>query len=144
MLNKDSRLIFVGEEQTDPFSEERALKEKVQLVYISPESAICNHRYRIMFLSLKYKESLVALAIAHCVKTWGEDFRTTFALSGELRSFIPTGVSVIATATSETLSVVTQTLSLVNPTLVALPTYRENIAYKVHKNRCGVIHNLPM
>ena len=87
-----------------------------------------------MFLSPQYKEKLVALAVdeAHCVKSWGDDFRITFALIGELRSLIPTGVNVIAltaTATSETLSIVTQKLSLVKPTLVALPPYRENIAY---------------
>ena len=83
----------------------------------------------------KYEESLVALAIdeAHCVKTWGDDSRTTFVLIGELCSLNPTGVSVIAIATSETLSVVTQRLSLVNPTLVALLPYRENVVYKVHK-----------
>lgn len=90
-----------------------------------------------MFLSTKYKESLVAVAVdeAHCIRTWGDDFQITFALIGELRSLIPSGVNIIAltaTATLETLNVVTQRLSLVNPVLVALPAYRENIAYRVH------------
>ena len=91
-----------------------------------------------MFMSATYKKNLVALAVdeAHCVKTWGDDFRKTFSLIGELRSLIPHGVSIIAltaTATSETLRVVTQRLSLVNPTVVALPPYRDNISYKVHQ-----------
>ena len=128
---------FVGEEQTDTGSEERVLKGNIQLVYISPESAICNRKYRNMFMSTPYRKSLVALAVdeAHCVKTWGDEFRTTFALIGELRSLFPDGVSVVAltaTATSDTLRVVTQRLSLINPTIVALPPYRENISYRIH------------
>ena len=70
---------FVGEAQADPLIE--AKKENLKLLYISPESAICNCKYR-MFMSPKYRENLVALAIdeAHSVKTCGDDFRTTFAL----------------------------------------------------------------
>ena len=42
------------------------------VVYISPESLICNPMFRNMLLSPVYKEKLVALVIdeAHCVKTW--------------------------------------------------------------------------
>ena len=128
---------FVGEEQTDSCCKERVLKGRVQLVYISPESAICNPMYRDMFLSPAYKKQLVALVIdeAHCVKTWGDEFRTAFAHIGELRSLIPSTVNILAltaTATSHTMSVVTQRLSMVNPRLVALSPHRENIRYKMH------------
>ena len=67
---------FVGEEQTNPLCKERVLKREAQLVYISPESAICNPTYRNMFLSSAYKNRLVAVPVdeAHCVKTWGDEF----------------------------------------------------------------------
>ena len=60
----------------------------MQLVLITPESAINNPLYRSMFLSTKYQEKLAALVIdeAHCVKTWGDDFRKAFAAIGNLRS----------------------------------------------------------
>ena len=122
---------FVGEAQTDPRIEEQVLKGQVQLLYISPESAICNRKYRNMFMSPQYRDNLVTLAVdeAHCVHTWGNEFRKTFALIGELRSLLPRSTSIVAltaTATSETLRVVSERLSMVNPIIVALPPYREN------------------
>ena len=101
---------FVGEEQTDACARRKVLNGEMQLVFISPESLINNTLYRNMLLSHKYKERLVALAVdeAHCVKTWGDEFRLAFAQIGELRSLIPASVNVIAltaTATSETYTV---------------------------------------
>ena len=129
---------FVGEGQTNPQKKDKVLRGEVQLVYISPESAICNRTYRNMFLSSAYKERLVAVVVdeAHCVKTWGDEFRTAFAHIGELRSLIPSRINILAltaTATSRTLNIVTQRLSMVHPTLVALPPYRDNISYTVHQ-----------
>ena len=62
---------FVGDEQNN--SQEKILRGEVQLLFISPESAINNSVYINMFLSHPYKENLVAIAVdeAHCVKTWG-------------------------------------------------------------------------
>ena len=89
-----------------------------------------------MLMSLIYKEKLIALVVdeAHCVKTWGDKFRKTFANIGELRSIIPVSVKVLAltaTATTETFFTVTRRLSMDNPNLVALPPNRDNIGYKV-------------
>ena len=44
----------------------------IQLLLISPESLICNDKYRQMLLSPVYKKNLVAFVVdeAHCVKTW--------------------------------------------------------------------------
>ena len=43
-------------------------------------------------------ERLVAVVVdeAHCVKTWGDEFRTAFAHIGELRSLIPSRVNILA------------------------------------------------
>ena len=62
---KGLKVEFVEEEQGDNKSTERVLKGKVQLVYISPESAPSNNRYRNMFLSTKYKESQHIEKILH-------------------------------------------------------------------------------
>lgn len=63
---------FVGEEQLDGKAISKVIKGEVQIVYISPESLVCNTNYRNMLLSSVYKEKLVAFVIdeAHCVKTW--------------------------------------------------------------------------
>lgn len=67
---------FVGEDQTDSTCITRVLRGDVQLLYISPESLICNPMYRNMLLSPIYKDKLVALVIdeAHCVKTWSVSY----------------------------------------------------------------------
>ena len=79
-----------------------------------------------MLMSPIYKEKLIALVVdeAHCVKTWGDKFRKTFASTVELQSIIPVSVKVLAltaTATTETFFTVTRRLSMDNPNLVTLP-----------------------
>ena len=63
---------FVGEAQTDKEAISKVVAGKIQLVFISPESIICNTLYRGMLMSSTYKEKIAALVIdeAHCVKTW--------------------------------------------------------------------------
>ena len=91
-----------------------------------------------MLLSVAYTNKLVAVVVdeAHCVRTWGDEFRTAFAQIGDLHSLIPTPVNIImaltATITSETFDVVTRRLSMDKAILIALPPDRDNIAYQVH------------
>ena len=127
---------FVGGEQVDPDVREKVLKGKVQLVFITPESIIRNDTYRNMLLSAAYQENMVALVVdeAHCIKTWGTKFRTTFSEIGTLRSLIPRQVKILAltaTATTETFSIVSKTLSMQAPNLISLPPQRDNIIYEV-------------
>ena len=70
----------------------------MQLVLVSPESLIEVPKYRNMLLSKTYQEKLVALVVdeAHCVKKWGDQFRTAVAQIGELRSIIPKKVKILA------------------------------------------------
>ena len=75
---------------------------------------------------------------AHCVKTWGDKFRTAFAYIGELRSLLLSGVRVMAltaTTTTMTYHVVCDRLSMVNPVLIAMPPHRLNKMYRVHTSR---------
>lgn len=127
---------FVGGAQEDENCIKKVLQGKVQLVYISPESLLNNCSFRNMLLSPTYKTKLRALVIdeAHCVKTWGDDFRVTFAKLGDIRSLIPTGVNVLAltaTATKETYQIVCQRLAMQNPTLIAVNPCKQNVFYKV-------------
>ena len=63
---------YVGESQTDPSAKIRVVRGEVELVFISPESMLCNPHYRNMLLSSVYKKNLIGIAVdeAHCVKTW--------------------------------------------------------------------------
>ena len=124
---------YVGEAQTDPEVVSKVLKGEVQLVFITPESIISKGSFRHMLLSPQYTKHLVAVVVdeAHCVKTWGDDFRVAFSEIGDLRSLSPDTVGVhalTATSTTETYYIVTRRLCMANPTLIALPPFRDNIS----------------
>ena len=130
---------FVGETQTDVSCKRRVLKGEVQLVFITPENIIENRTYRDMLLLPVYQEKLVALVIdeAHCVKTWGDQFRRSFTRIGDLRSILPKNVNVLAltaTATTETLSAVIERLSMHSVSVVALPPCQNNIYFTLKLN----------
>ena len=127
---------FVGEAQSDEGAEKRVLRGESQLVYISPENLINNTSYRRMLLRQAYKDNLVAMVIdeAHCIQTWGDEFRMAFAEIGNLRSIIPQQVNIMAltaTATQETLKTIIQRLSLRNPKIIAMSPQRINIFLRI-------------
>ena len=124
---------FVGDDSSN--NRDKILRGDVQLLFVSPESAIGNSMYRNMLLSRPYKDNLVGLIVdeAHCVKLWGDEFRKVFSQVGELRSLIPMGVNIMAltaTATTETFQIVSRRLCMDNPVIIALPPYRDNITYQ--------------
>ncbi|SMN01270.1 ATP-dependent DNA helicase RecQ [uncultured Candidatus Thioglobus sp.] len=127
---------FVGEAQTDRTVHKKVVNGEVQLLYISPESIIDNHKYRDMLLTPIYKQRLVALVVdeAHCIRTWGDKFRRAFSKLGDLRSIVPSGVNIMAltaTATQQTFHVIKERLSMNRPVLVSTSPFRNNIAYVV-------------
>ena len=149
-LEKGLSVNFVGEGQDDDRALDAIVHGQVQLVYISPESLLENKRYRSMLKSRNYQEKMVALVVdeAHCVKFWlvppvmivckfqcklfrrGDEFRTAFAKSGNIRCLLPEKVNVLAltaTATKETLECVICRLAMYQPIIIGLPPDRPNI-----------------
>ena len=129
---------FIGDSQTDPSVRKKVLRGELELVYTTPESLINNCVYREMLMSPVYKENLRGLVVdeAHCVKTWGDEFRTTFAEIGTLRSLVSSKVNVMAltaTATTTTYHIVIERLSMVDTVLVAQVPFRDNISYHVKR-----------
>ena len=63
---------YVGEQQKDWYQTRRVLQGDIDIVFISPESIICNKDFRNMLRSEAYKKRMVGLVVdeAHCVKTW--------------------------------------------------------------------------
>ena len=143
MLDQQSNFVphglqaeFVGEMQVDSSCKEKVIKGQVQLVFITPENLIENRQYRKMLLSDIYQEKLVAIVVdeAHCVKTWGDQFRLAFSRIGDILSLIPSHVNIMAltvTATRDTLHSVVQRLSLKVPAVIAISPYRNNISYEL-------------
>ena len=135
-FHQEVKTDFIGEAQSDEGVEKRGLRGESHLVYINPENLINNTSYRRMLLRQAYKDNLVAMVIneAHCIQTWGDEFRMAFAEIGNLHSIIPQQVNIMAltaTATQETLKTIIQRLALRNPKIIAMSPQRINIFLKI-------------
>ncbi|KAL8275188.1 hypothetical protein Esti_000860 [Eimeria stiedai] len=77
--------------------------------------------------------SLVAVDEAHCISSWGHDFRASYRRLGLLRTLLP-GTPVLActaTATAAVQKDICESLKLQNPISVRLSFNRSNIFYEV-------------
>lgn len=75
----------------------RCLEGKVKLLYISPERLVGG----MMHLLQLAQVSLFAIDEAHCISSWGHDFRPEYTQLGQLRELFP-GVPIMAlTATAD-------------------------------------------
>ncbi len=75
----------------------RCLAGKVKLLYISPERLVGS----MMQLLRQARVSLFAIDEAHCISSWGHDFRPEYTQLGQLRELFP-GVPIMAlTATAD-------------------------------------------
>ncbi|XP_003391654.2 PREDICTED: ATP-dependent DNA helicase Q-like 3, partial [Amphimedon queenslandica] len=125
----------IGEIQKDQGVIKRVISGNVPLVLITPESITTNPLFRGMLLSQKFKEGMVTLVVdeAHCIKTWGDNFRRSFSDLGQLRSSLPKipVLAVTATATHGTYDVVTKRLAMEDVVIIGLSPCRDNIFLSV-------------
>lgn len=75
----------------------------VPVILMSPESLF--HReseWRQLFSTEIYQSRVAAIAVdeAHCVKQWGDEFRTDYGRLAELRSILPNAKMLALTATA--------------------------------------------
>ena len=75
----------------------RCLEGKVKLLYISPERLVGG----MMHLLLQAHISLFAIDEAHCISSWGHDFRPEYTQLGQLRELFPDVPIMALTATAD-------------------------------------------
>ena len=105
---------------------------RLKLLYVSPEK-ICTDAMKTF---LREQElSLIAIDEAHCVSTWGHDFRPEYRLLGQLRDEFP-GVSFhafTATATEQVRADIAAQLHLHQPAIHVGNFDRPNLVYRVKR-----------
>ena len=93
----------------------KCINKQLKLLYISPERVA----REIDFLFKRVNINLFAIDEAHCVSSWGHDFRPEYVNLCKLKSAFPDVpvVALTATANSQTQSDIVKQLSLSNPSI---------------------------
>lgn len=109
---------------------EEALAEaaagKVEFLFLAPEQ-LANDE--VLAAVTAMRPSLIAIDEAHCVSSWGHDFRPDYLRLGELLAGLRGGrvIALTATAAPPVREDIMQRLQLDNPVVVVGGTARENI-----------------
>jgi ATP-dependent DNA helicase RecQ len=108
-------------------------KNELRLLYLAPERLLGENGL------LKYLEkasiSLFAIDEAHCISSWGHDFRPEYLLLGELKKRFPKTplIALTATADAATKKDIIERLGLVKYRLFENSFNRPNIRYEVRE-----------
>ncbi len=131
----------------------------IKMLYTSPERLLANDRQFLEFLR-GLPISLIAIDEAHCVSSWGHDFRPEYSQLGILKSLFPNSPIIALTATADELtrSDILDKLQLENPKTFISSFDRPNIHYRVEakedameqltdfikswKNQAGIVYCL--
>ncbi|MDZ7879839.1 MAG: RecQ family ATP-dependent DNA helicase [Saprospiraceae bacterium] len=110
--------------------ENQLFRSELKLVYVSPEKAVSQS-----FLSLmkSLPLSLIAIDEAHCISSWGHDFRPEYAQLGFLKQRFPTIPIIALTATADKLTRrdIIEQLKLDNPTIFLASFDRPDLSLDV-------------
>ena len=137
---------FVGSSQADPAAERRALHGEVSVVFVCPESlprvggALCRLHDRLF---LRHGDGspprrgpppmILAIDEAHCVSSWGNDFRKDYRAIGPFRRrFLPRCpcIALTATATPRVRQDMIKSLAFDRSAHIAIESFnRPNIHY---------------
>lgn len=133
LVSNGVKATFLNSSQS-PEEQDRVMLEleagTIKMLYVSPEKLVNDH-----FLSFlqTIKISLIAIDEAHCISSWGHDFRPEYAQVGALRHRFE-GVPFIAlTATADKLTRkdITTQLALNNPKVFISSFDRPNLSLAV-------------
>ena len=133
LVSSGVKATFLNSSQS-PEEQDRVMREleagMIKMLYVSPEKLVNDH-----FLSFlqTIKISLIAIDEAHCISSWGHDFRPEYAQVGALRHRFE-GVPFIAlTATADKLTRkdITTQLALNNPKVFISSFDRPNLSLAV-------------
>jgi len=111
--------------------------DALKLLYVAPESLLTSN---MLALLGEVSISLFAIDEAHCVSSWGHDFRPEYRGLSALKQKFP-GVALhayTATATERVRRDIADQLQFDNPTVLVGSFDRPNLNYRVQRRRRGL------
>ncbi|EFA09584.2 bifunctional 3'-5' exonuclease/ATP-dependent helicase WRN isoform X2 [Tribolium castaneum] len=119
---------------------EDILQNKYSIVYITPE--FCSGDLGLELLkkmAQQLKIVLIAIDEAHCISSWGHDFRSQYRNLGNLRQIFPRVpvIAVTATATTRVRGDIVKSLQLRDPLIVCSGFDRPNLYFEVYQRAGG-------
>lgn len=116
---------------------------RLRLLYVAPERLL---RDRTLEFLQQAGVSFVAIDEAHCISSWGHDFRPEYRELRMLKEALPNvGVhAYTATATERVRQDIAEQLGLVNPQMLVGSFDRPNLVYKIQRrgNALGQIRSV--
>ncbi|CAN5271928.1 DNA helicase RecQ [soil metagenome] len=121
-------------EQTEVF--QRVRSGELKLLYVAPERLLQSGDQFIDFLS-NINVSLFAIDEAHCISSWGHDFRPEYIQLGKLKRYFPEIPIIALTATADKLvrRDIFERLNIKHAELFISSFNRPNIYYSVEPKR---------
>jgi ATP-dependent DNA helicase RecQ len=129
-----------AEEQTEIWSILHEIKAKgntngvddLKMIYTSPERLLANNKQFLNYLQ-SLPISLIAIDEAHCVSSWGHDFRPEYSQLSVLKELFPATPIIALTATADELTRkdILEKLNLNEPKTFISSFDRPNIHYRV-------------
>ncbi len=121
-------------EQTEVFQRVRA--GTTRILYVAPERLLQSGDLFIDFLK-QIKVSLFAIDEAHCISSWGHDFRPEYIQLGKLKNHFPNVPVIALTATADKLvrKDIFERLNIPKADLFISSFNRPNIFYRVEPKR---------
>ncbi|MEN9443246.1 MAG: hypothetical protein RIS47_136 [Bacteroidota bacterium] len=103
---------------------------QIKLLYVAPERMVTRSFYEMM---CRIRISLIAIDEAHCISSWGHDFRPEYAQMYYLKAKFPEVpiIALTATADKATRQDIVKQLRLPNPEVYLLSFDRPNITMNV-------------
>ena len=121
---------------------------KYLLIYTTPETLSSNVSLNTKLQEMYEKKKLKRIVIdeAHCISTWGHDFRPSYRCISNLSEAFPEipFIALTATATPKVVSDIKDNLKLKNPKIFSQSFFRENLEIQMFerdtKSKDKIVH----